>query len=149
MSKYWVIPFLLFLTACSPFVLTETPVEPLGDDDTELAPETILTPEVPISRSTKTLTPEGVIVPTSPPVAPNIRVEDPHEYQISQMLPFDAILPVYNPEFSNAVDAPLHDDELVMGVSINGESKAYPVTVLRFREMVDDELGGTPILVTW
>jgi len=36
-----------------------------------------------------------------------------------------------------------------MGVAIQGEAKAYPVSVLRFREMVDDELGGLPILVTW
>jgi hypothetical protein len=36
-----------------------------------------------------------------------------------------------------------------MGVALNGEAKAYPVTVLRIREMVNDELGGLPILVTW
>ena len=48
-----------------------------------------------------------------------------------------------------AADAPLEDDELVIGISLEGESKAYPITVLRFREMVNDELGGLPILVTW
>ena len=36
-----------------------------------------------------------------------------------------------------------------MGIVIGGEAKAYPVSVLRFREMVDDELAGWPILVTW
>ena len=65
------------------------------------------------------------------------------------LLPRDAIRPVYEPEFVSAADSPLQADELVMGVAINGEAKAYPVTVLRFREMVDDELGGLPILVTW
>jgi hypothetical protein len=43
----------------------------------------------------------------------------------------------------------LLDDELVIGVSVEGEAKAYPITVLRFREMVNDELGKLPILVTW
>ena len=65
------------------------------------------------------------------------------------LLPRDGIRPVYEPEFVEAADSPLQDDELVMGVAINGEAKAYSVTVLRFREMVDDELGGIPILVTW
>ena len=65
------------------------------------------------------------------------------------LLPRDGIRPVYEPEFVEAADSPLQEDELVMGVAINGEAKAYPVTVLRFREMVDDELGGLPILVTW
>ena len=39
--------------------------------------------------------------------------------------------------------------ELVIGVSINEESRAYPIRTLRFREIANDELGGTPILVTW
>jgi hypothetical protein len=64
-------------------------------------------------------------------------------------LPRDAIRPVYEPDFVSAADSPLQADELVMGVAIKGEAKAYPVSVLRFREMVNDELGGLPILVTW
>ena len=40
-------------------------------------------------------------------------------------------------------------EDMVMGVSIGEESRAYPIRTLRFREMVDDELGGVPILVTW
>lgn len=80
----------------------------------------------------------------------NKRVEKDEEYFIPPpLLPYDGIAPVYEPQFVTAAESPLVDDELVMGVSINGESKAYPVTVLRFREMVDDELGGLPILVTW
>ena len=65
------------------------------------------------------------------------------------LLPYDGIRPIYEPDFVEAPDSPLNDDELVMGVANQGEAKAYPVSVLRFREMVDDELGGLPILVTW
>ena len=65
------------------------------------------------------------------------------------LLPRDAIRPVYEPDFVEADDSPLQEDELVMGVAIQDKAKAYPVTVLRFREMVDDELGGLPILVSW
>ena len=66
-----------------------------------------------------------------------------------QLLPYDGIRPVYEPEFATAAIAPSLDDELVMGIAIQGEAKAYPVTVLCFREMVNDELAGIPILVTW
>jgi hypothetical protein len=79
----------------------------------------------------------------------NPRVDDPNDYQFSQLIPFDGIRPVYDPQFSSAADAPLHDDELVLGVAWDGEAKAYPITVLRFREMVNDELAGIPTLVTW
>ncbi len=65
------------------------------------------------------------------------------------LLPYDGIRPIYEPEFEPADRAPLEDDELVIGISLNGEAKAYPITVLRSREMVNDELAGLPILVTW
>ena len=71
------------------------------------------------------------------------------EYTWAQLLSRDAILPVYDPEFVSADSAPYSDEELVMGVAIGDEAKAYPVGPLNSREMVNDELGGIPILVTW
>jgi hypothetical protein len=81
--------------------------------------------------------------------SPERKVTDMPEYTWSQLLSRDAIQPIYNPEFVPAGQAGYADDELVMGVAINGEAKAYPVGLLNSREMVDDELGGIPILVTW
>jgi hypothetical protein len=66
-----------------------------------------------------------------------------------QMIPFDGIAPVYDPDFAAVDQAPLEDDELVLGIFLKGEAKAYPISVLRIREMVNDELAGTPILATW
>ena len=37
----------------------------------------------------------------------------------------------------------------VIGVTINGESRAYPVRMLNLHELVNDTLGGVPIAVTW
>jgi hypothetical protein len=71
------------------------------------------------------------------------------EYAWSQLLRRDAIRPIYDPEFVPAGQAGYADDDLVMGVAIDGQAKAYPVALLNSREMVNDELGGTPILVTW
>ncbi len=62
---------------------------------------------------------------------------------------FDIIRPIYDPEFVPAAEAPYGDSELVLGIAIGDEAKAYSITVLNFRELVNDELGGIPILVTW
>ncbi len=51
-----------------------------------------------------------------------------------------------NPEVSNAEDATwLEDDDIVFGVEINGEYRAYPRQIMEVREMVNDTLGGRQI----
>lgn len=72
---------------------------------------------------------------------------DPRAF--SQLIGPDVIEPIYEPVVVPAHEATLKPQELVMGVEINGEARAYPVGILRFREMVNDTLGGVPILVTW
>ena len=79
----------------------------------------------------------------------NRRVSDFQAFIPPRLLPVDGVRPVYEPRFASAKDAPLLDDELIIGVAWDGEAKAYPITVLRFREMVNDELNGIPTLVTW
>jgi uncharacterized protein YceK len=73
------------------------------------------------------------------------------EYRWNQLLGRDAIAPFYENEieFVEASNAPYDDDELVIGVEINGEAKAYAIGPLNSREMVNDTVGGVPILVTW
>ena len=93
-----------------------------------------------------TLTPE---VALEGEIRINTRIDDANTYSFPQLLPFDGIRPIYDPEFVGAEDSPLHEDELVLGIALEGESKAYPISVLRHREMVNDELAGIPILVTW
>ena len=66
-----------------------------------------------------------------------------------QLLPRDAIDPIYDPVFVSAGDAPWPPEAQVIGVSVGDEAKAYPVSFLTRREMVLDELGGDPILVSW
>ncbi len=57
-----------------------------------------------------------------------------------------------------ALDAPPHvpasaaeweDDEHVVGVALGGESRAYPLAVLVWHELVNDTLGGAPVLVSY
>lgn len=97
--------------------------------------------------------PPATHVPASPePVDPSLinpRVLDTRNYAFPRLLGLDAIAPVYEPQFVAASESPLRDEELIIGVSLEEEAKAYPISVLRFREMVNDELGELPILVTW
>ena len=85
------------------------------------------------------------------PPAPKInrRVEILEDLPVAWLIPWDGIRPIYDPEFVPAGNAPLEDDELIIGVAWDGEAKAYPISVLRSREMVNDELAGIPTLVTW
>lgn len=66
-----------------------------------------------------------------------------------QLLRPDDIPPIYAPEFVPASQAPLPDDELVIGLSINDDARAYPAGILYIREMVNDVVGGAPVLVSW
>ncbi len=66
-----------------------------------------------------------------------------------QVLPRDAIFPVYSPTFRSAESTEWLAETLVIGVELNGEAKAYPVNFLNRREMVNDWIGGSPVLVTW
>ena len=69
--------------------------------------------------------------------------------QLSQLLGRDMIRPVYEPQFISGERAGLPRSDLVIGVEIDGEAKAYPVGPRNYREMVNDVVGGVPILVTW
>ncbi len=84
--------------------------------------------------------------------APLVRAVDPEgdgRFRPGVGLPVDAINPVYEPEFVSADEVDLLPDELVMGLEIDGDARAYPVGLLRFREIVNDVVGGTPVLITW
>ena len=64
--------------------------------------------------------------------------------------PFKAIV---TPETVGAADsAPwVNDDELVLGVVVGKEARAYPLNMLTSptREIINDKLGGRAIAATW
>ena len=67
------------------------------------------------------------------------------------MLPRDWINPVYTPKFATPeeIEDVMIEDELVMGLNVDGDVRAYPLGIMRVREIVNDEVGGIPLLVTW
>ncbi len=56
-----------------------------------------------------------------------------------------------NPEIVSADDVEIGDVDMVMGVVINVQPRAYPVNYMNgpFNEIVNDELGGEAIAPSW
>ena len=64
--------------------------------------------------------------------------------------PKDGIPALVDPAFVSPANArELHPQDQVLGVHLAGYSKAYPVRILNWHELVNDQIGGRPILVTW
>lgn len=62
----------------------------------------------------------------------------------------DGIPALVNPAFVDAAEATyLRDAELVFGLSINGDARAYPHRILDWHEMADDVVGGVPIALAY
>ena len=62
----------------------------------------------------------------------------------------DRIRPIYNPVYGDASGLPwLRDDDLVLGYVSESGAYAYPIKVLNFREIVNDVIGGEPVLVSY
>ena len=56
-----------------------------------------------------------------------------------------------DPEVVPAEEAPLQPGDMVMGVEIGGQARAYPVNYMNgpFNEVVNDLLGGVAIAPSW
>ena len=76
---------------------------------------------------------------------------EPTDYEIITLLPFDAIPSIDEPRFYDAqeADQEYEDHELVIGVEVDGEARAYPIDLLSRHEIVNDTIAGHPIAVTW
>ena len=71
--------------------------------------------------------------------------------EIVTLLGFDAIPAILNPDLVTAPEAEdwMGSDEQVLGLSINGDHRAYSVPMLSRHEIVNDVVGGVPVAVTW
>jgi Protein of unknown function (DUF3179) len=70
---------------------------------------------------------------------------------IQRSVPRDAIPALIHPAFITAreVGKLLDAKDRVLGVYMNGVAKAYPIRILNWHELMNDEVGGHPILVSW
>ena len=62
----------------------------------------------------------------------------------------DGIPAIDNPQFKAvSVITDLGDQEPVIALKINEEAKAYPLRILMWHEIANDEIGGVPVTVTY
>lgn len=75
----------------------------------------------------------------------------PYSEILSGGPPKDGIPAIDAPKFVSIAeaDAWLRDREPVILVELNGEAKAYPLQILTWHEIVNDIIGGTPVVVTF
>ena len=101
---------------------------------------------------------EGLVAtaPTGQSLQPQLAKASIDLKDVVTLLPPDAIRAV-NPEevadimvtAAEANAAGLEPEVRVMGVSINGQSQAYPIPFLSRHEIVNTEVGGRLVAVTW
>ena len=70
---------------------------------------------------------------------------------IYSILPRDAIPAIFDPVYVSAEEAGsfMYDEELVLGLEINGDVRAYSTWHLDHHEIVNDVVGGVHVAVTW
>ncbi len=99
-----------------------------------------------LNRHTIVRNPTGPILQSGGPGFDPIRADE-----IQTILSEDGIPAIINP--TNYVTAErvtdFRDDEQVIGVVVNADARAFPVSTLSAHEIVDDTIGGKPLAVTW
>lgn len=77
--------------------------------------------------------------------------EEDYDANARRVVPRDRFPVLFDPKLASVAqaDKALEDDELVIGVTVGGESKAYPVRVMGVHELVNDVCGKVPIAASW
>ena len=173
MPKLWIttlaaVSLIALAVACSSGE-NETPQQPEPQEAPTSAPAASASAQptaapAAVSTSTSvpaTAAPTSTAAPTASAASPSssdasapatVASEDEErELKIVTLLPFDAIPAILDPEFISAEEASedLEDHNLVLGLSINGDHRAYSIPALSSHEIVNDVVGGKPVAVTW
>ncbi|NUQ84775.1 MAG: DUF3179 domain-containing protein [Anaerolineales bacterium] len=143
----WILAAGFFLSACS---------SPQPTDSASDSPE-------PASPTQTISSPSGGGAPTLlPEEPPPARAESEfttdfskHSVPYSEILsggpPKDGIPAIDNPQFVSVSEADewLSDREPVVFVQVGDDARAYPIQILIWHEIVNDTVGGEPLLVTF
>ena len=94
---------------------------------------------------------ETVVVSTTRSDGAGEPLEEQRELEIVTLLGFDGIPAILDPTFvsTEQAEAWMEPHEPVLGLSINGDNRAYSVRMLSRHEIVNDVVGGVPVAVTW
>jgi hypothetical protein len=77
-----------------------------------------------------------------------------HEIRLEEIawggVPKDGIPALTNPKHIAAAEATwLEEDELVFGLEIDGDARAWPLRILDWHEMLNDVVGGVPVTLAY
>jgi len=137
-SRKFTLAVLLLLTACAPAVNTPVPTN---------------VPPFPKNSVTPTLSPDE-----SPPARAESEFKtdfSKHSISYSEILsggpPKDGIPPLDSPQFVSVSEAEawLKPIEPVILVQVGEDARAYPIQILIWHEIVNDTVGGEPLIVTF
>lgn len=91
--------------------------------------------------------------PETPPKTLNGFVLSPSSIPIREILPGgperDDIPALDFPVTVRPHEAPWDDGDMMIGVSLGGEARAYPIAMMTWHELVNDTVGGREILVSF
>ena len=75
---------------------------------------------------------------------------DPDAADSRGRLPRSRFVPLDNPDVVAAEAVTfLQPEDRVLGLTVNGESRAYPINMMTFHHVANDIVGGAPVLVTF
>jgi len=57
--------------------------------------------------------------------------------------------PITTPQFEPAAQAKLDADEMVLAVRSGAQARAYPIRAMAYHHLVNDTLGGVPLVATY
>ena len=135
----------LFLSSCT------SASDPPATSPVDLRTETPIATASVEAHPTSTTQPSPTITLADPTPAPG--GIDPNE--IVTLLPRDAIPAIWDPQPLWATikeaeqNGDITDEIDVIGLAVGGEARAYPIPFLSAHEIVNDNVGGTAIAVTW
>ena len=108
--------------------------------------EAVTPPEtIPVSTESEAVTPPETIMVTK-----GLKHIVPLDKIRSGGPPKDGIPSIDDPKFVKVSESQfMSDSDIVVGLDINGETKAYPLFIMVWHEIVNDKVGGVPVAVTY
>lgn len=145
-THIWILVLGILLTACG---TSAQPTQPASDSPVpDPAPETSPPPS-----GGETLLPDE-----PPPFGAEREFStdfSKHSVPYSEILsggpPKDGIPPIDDPKFQSTIEADewLADREPVVFVQVGDDARAYPIQILMWHEIVNDTVGGEPLMVSF
>ena len=78
-----------------------------------------------------------------------IAQEDDLFKQFRQLLPRGGIPAIINPTYVTATEADISDNTWILGIEIDGQTRAYSLNLLNHHEIVNDAINKTVFAAVW